>query len=378
MKNLKFLAFIIVTLLSLNKVSAQTQKTADLEMKMRGLMPAVEVLINGKGPFLFAIDTGAQGKLRVDSSLVGRLGLKITGQMQAGDGSGRNMRTLDVVRVESVKIGDLEFRNIEAITRDYNTSPNLPKIDGILGFELFSEHLLTLDFPAKRVCVEAGELPKADAESIIKFESPNGVAVVELRVGSQKIKAHLDSGNLVGDFILPTSVVEKSNPASEPVVVGRARTVSNEIEIKQVRLKDAIRLGGFEFTEPTVSFPALSSANIGASVMQNFALTFDQKNKLLKLKKSKTSAEKKPPAKIENPDEFAGVYGERTISFEGGNLYLQRAGGMKLLMIPVSKDEFTLDRVPTARIKFTRNGGGKISEIEILMPSGSWEKIKKQ
>ncbi len=33
----------------------------DVPMLFRGPMPAVEVMVNGQGPFLFAIDTGAQG-----------------------------------------------------------------------------------------------------------------------------------------------------------------------------------------------------------------------------------------------------------------------------------------------------------------------------
>lgn len=376
MKKIKFSLCLVIAFLGFTDVTAQ--KTAiDLPMKMRGLMPAVEVTINGKGPFLFAIDTGAQGRLRIDSSLVERLGLKITGQTQAGDPSGRNARLLNVVKVDSIKIGDKEFREIGAITRDYNTSPNLPKIDGILAFDLFAEDLLTLDFPGKRVRIETGELPKANDKNIINFENSNGIAVVELSVGNQKIKAHLDSGNLVGSFILPAAVIEKSNLASEPVVVGRARTVANETEIKQVRLKDTIRLGSFEFAEPTVSFPALSNTNVGAAMMQNFALTFDQKNRRLKLEQSKAAPETRSIAKLENAKDYAGSYGERTISEDGGNLFILRPGGMKLKMTAVGNDEFSLEQVPNARIKFTRDASGKITAIEVLTPSGNWEKAKK-
>lgn len=378
MKKLKTLSFLLIVLLASINISAQKKASVDLPMKSRGLMPAVEVMVNGKGPFIFAIDTGAGGRARVDSSLMKELGLKVSGQAQGGDGSGQNTRTLDVVKLDSLKVGDIEFKEVEAITRDYNTSPNLPKIDGILGFNLFAEYLLTLDFPAKRVRIESGELPKANAENIINFENPNGIAVVELLVGSQKVKADIDSGNLVSGFMLPTAVVEKSNLASQPIVVGRARTVSNDVEIKQVRLKDSIRLGSFEFAEPTVSFPALSVGNIGASSMQNFVLTFDQKNKRVKLEKAKSVTETtKPLARIENVKDYVGIYGERTISDEAGSLFIQRPGGMKLKMIALSKDEFTLEQSPTARIKFARDAGGKVSEIEVLTPAGVWEKIKK-
>lgn len=357
--------------------SAQTKDAAELPMQMRGAMPAVEVMVNGKGPFLFAIDTGAQGFARADSSLVERLGLKTTGQVRAGDGSGQNTRMLDTVELDSLMVGGIKFEKVRAITRNYNAAPNLPKIDGILGFNLFAEYLLTLDYPAKKVRLARGALPAANAENILNYDASLPTPTVELQVGKQKVKAHIDSGNLVGGFILPTAVVEKSALASAPVVVGTARTVSNEIEIKQVRLKDSIKLGGFEFTEPTVSYPALSVANIGSRILSEFAITFDQKNNRLELKRTKPSEVKTPAAKLENRKDYLGTYGERTISEEGGDLYIQRPGGRRLKLTNVSKDEFTVAELPNAKIKFARDANGKIIEIQVLNQAGVWEKSVK-
>jgi hypothetical protein len=80
--------------------------------------------------------------------------------------------------------------------------------------------------------------------------------------------------------------VEKLNGISEPVTVGRARSASGEMEIKQVQVKDVIRLGRHEFPEPTVTFPALSDiGNVGAKTLSQFVVTFDQKNERVRLKK---------------------------------------------------------------------------------------------
>ena len=374
----RFYLFSVLILLFLCQfsVSAQNKILLELPMKFRGTMPAVEVMVNGEGPFLFAIDTGAQGMARADSSLVKRLGLKTNGQIQAGDGSGRNVRTLETVEIDSIAVSDLKFEKVTALTRDYNTSPNLPKIDGILGFNLFADYLLTLDYPAQKVRIERGELPTVNGQDILDFDDSRHIPIVELQVGSQKIKAHIDSGN-VGGFMLATSIVEKSALASEPQIVGRAGTVSNEIEIKQVRLKDSIKLGNFEFTEPPVNFPALSDANIGSRVLSEFAITFDRKNKRLKLARTIKTAGETAFAKTENTSEYIGSYGDRTISEENGNLFIQRPNGMKLKLVQISKDEFTLERIPTAKLKFSRDANGKISEIQVLNQAGVWEKAAK-
>ena len=380
------LLFSALTAFAQNPSTTATVKPAivDAAMLFRGPMPAVEVMVNGQGPFLFAIDTGAQGAARVDSSLVEKLKLKSIDKIQAGDGSGRNARTLDVVQLDSISFGGVQFTNVRAITRDYNTSPTLPKIDGILGFNLFAEYLLTLDYPGQRVRLERGELPQANGAEIINFASYRGIPVVELRVGDHKINAHLDSGNTVGGFILPTALAEKLTFTSTPLSLGKARTVSNEVEIKEVRLKENIYLGGSEFKEPVIVYPAISDdANIGSKVLREFSLTFDQKNKRVRLQRRelpKVAETVAATTMIEGLDlkDYPGSFGERTVTLEDGALFLQRQGGPKLKMMPVAKDEFALERIPEARIRFARGEKGVVIEIHVLNRTGEWEKSAKQ
>ena len=123
------------------------------------------------------------------------------------------------------------------------------------------------------------------------FENPHVVPVVEISIGNSRMRAHIDSGNMVGGFILPAALVDKLTLASQPITVGRARTVSNEVEIKQARLSDKIKLGTFEFNQQTITFPAIADeVNIGLKILREFSLTFDQKNKRLKLDRTSRSS----------------------------------------------------------------------------------------
>src|ERR1043165_1417548 len=354
--------------------------TVDVPMILLGSRPAIEVMVNGQGPFVFAIDTGAAGMARVDSSLADRLHLKVVGRMQAGDGSGRS-RSINVGQLDSIAFGGVQFNNVRAPTRDYNGSPVAPKVDGIVGFDLFSEFLLTLDFPAKRVRLERGQLSKPDGAEVLGYKTSNGAPTVELGVGSLKVKGHIDTGNAIAGFVLPESLVKRLPLASEAVVVGRARTVSSEVEIKQARLKDSIRLGRFEFAEPRIVFPALSDkVNIGAETFLEFVVTFDQKNSRLRLEKRELPGAPvpSPGVKVPEPQLYLGRFGVRTISLEGGELYLQRQGGPKLKLLPVSEDEFTLEAIPDVRVKFVRGDDGGVAELHILNRAGEWEKSSKE
>ncbi|MEK6333784.1 MAG: aspartyl protease family protein [Acidobacteriota bacterium] len=377
MRNFKVVTFSVLLLfVSFVSIAAQSAPVAIVPIQFRDSRPVIEVMLNGKGPFIFSIDTGGGLAADIDSSIAAQLKLEPSGKVRGGDPSGRNFREFDTVLIDSLAFGGLEFRNVTALSREQRLTPNAPRVDGILGFALFEDYLLTLDYPGKQVRLARGELPAANGANILTFESPRRIPVVDVLVGNIKMKAHLDSGNMVGRFILPTSLVDKLTLASPPVTVGRARTVNNEVEIKEAKLTDSIKLGSFEFSQPTITFPALAEVvNIGLSVLREFSLTFDQKNKRVKLERPAPAAT--AAASSPETNEFTGSYGERTISFNDSTLYLQRRDGPKIKLVAAGKDEFTLERVPSARIKFARDAQGKVIELQVLNQSGQWESSKK-
>ena len=258
----------------------------DLPMKKFGLMPAIEVMVNGRGPYLFAIDTGASGSGRADTTLVEELALPVVGEARSSDGGSGPARVLPVVRVEKLEIAGMSFGPADLASRNYNEKPGLERIHGILGFGLFKKGVLTLDYPKGRVRYERdAALPEPDGKTILTLGGDR-VAALEVRIAGEAQRARLDSGNMVGRFVLPTAAVEKLQRIGEPAVVGKARTVSGEIEIKKVAIADTISLGQYEFPREEVVFPAPGGiVNIGGAVLREFCVSFDQANGRLRLEK---------------------------------------------------------------------------------------------
>lgn len=296
------LTFLSIALLiaCASSATAQNSTVTIAPMQMRGWMPVVEVKLNGQGPFAFMIDTGAGMQADIDTSVAERLNLQPSGRAINGDPSGENDREVATVTIDSMMIGGgvakgtrarrtgdgvVEFRNVAAIVRPHKITKDYPDVDGILGFALFSDYLLTLDYPAMQVRLARGALPPANGADILNLEIENRVPMVELAIGKIKVPAHVDSGNFVAGFILPEEIVEQLQLLSQPVPVGSARSVNNRIELKQVQLRSSIRIGGFEYSQPTVTFPALSDTNVGYKILREFTLTFDQKNGRLKLER---------------------------------------------------------------------------------------------
>lgn len=289
---MKVVTFALVLLVAwAGNLTAQTSMAAVAPMQMRGMMPVVEVKLKGQGPYAFMIDTGAGLQADIDTSVAEKLRLRISGTAINGDPSGENDREVVTASIDSISIGGgraggvVEFRNVTAVVRPQRITKDYPNVDGILGFALFSDYLLTLDYPAMQIRLARGALPAANGADILNFEIENRVPVIELLIGKIRVPAHVDSGNFVAGFILPEEIVEQLQLLSSPVTVGGARSVSNRIELKQAQLKETIRIGSFDFSQPTITFPALSDTNIGFKVLRDFRLTFDQKNQRVKFER---------------------------------------------------------------------------------------------
>ncbi|MCI0549015.1 MAG: serine hydrolase, partial [Candidatus Rokubacteria bacterium] len=160
----------------------------EVEMLAAGHLPALRVLVNGQGPYLFGIDTGAQGTARIDSALAAKLGLEVVGQARSGDPSGLNTRTVDLVRIESLEIGGACFEGMVGGVRGAGERRLGLTLDGVLGFGLFADALLTLDYPGRKVRIERGELP-ANGSDVFGFTMDHGIPSVTLHVDSIAVEA---------------------------------------------------------------------------------------------------------------------------------------------------------------------------------------------
>jgi hypothetical protein len=264
------------------RAPALERVVADVPMLARGSSPAVHVTVNGEGPFLFLIDTGAQGKARADSSLVAKLALRRTGTTDSGDGSGRS-RTLEEVTFDELRIGSLRFRRVNAPSRDYNGSARVTPIAGILGFNLFHQHLLTLDFINRRVRVETGSLPPADGKTILDYDAPYDTPIIEAVMGGFRLAADIDSGDTSG-ISFPATLVRILPQLSEPRAVATGQTVSNTFVLNEVKLRGVLRIGEHELPDPTVRFNEVhDNINLGAAFLSGYILTFDQRNRRVRI-----------------------------------------------------------------------------------------------
>lgn len=235
------------------------------------------VRVNGEGPFRFLLDTGAMGGGRLDVKTVERLGLEPTGEILAGDGSGRPGRAMKEYRLESLEIDGLRATDVRVLARDYNQFGAAVRgpIDGVLGMALFEDLLLTLDYPGAEIRVESGALPEVDGLEVLPLVEGMPVPTIELEVAGSSIQAAIDSGAM-GPLNVPDSIGEGLELLGEGVVVGEARTVSGSFQIREVTLDGTLRIGRHGFFRPKIVVGApMGFGVLGGDALADFVVTLD-------------------------------------------------------------------------------------------------------
>ena len=263
--------------------SATQSRIYSIPLELIHDKPYVSVLVNGHGPHRFLIDTGTGTDALVTPALAEELHLPVVGRAHLTDPSGLGEQRSEIARIDSLNLGGAEFSDIDAVVHKLYGDVNC---EGVLGFTLFEDFLLTLDFPGHRMTLATGVI-NADAGedaggSVLPFRMPEGVPIVALKIDEQQFEAQIDSGGT--GLSVPEKDSKELKFGEAPVEFGSAESVSTRFQIKGARLRSDVRLGRYTFTQPFIEInSAFPLVNIGSTPLQHFIITFDQLNELVRL-----------------------------------------------------------------------------------------------
>ena len=107
----------------------------------------IPVFVGGQGPFQFAVDTGTSTS-SISPELARDLNLRSTpvGPVTTG---GAHL-ALNAARVESLRVGGAEMRDVDVIVGDFLTMLSQAagaKLDGIIGYNFLRHYKVVIDYP---------------------------------------------------------------------------------------------------------------------------------------------------------------------------------------------------------------------------------------
>lgn len=250
------------------EVPAEGASVAMLDI---GGRPVVEVMINGKGPFPFILDTGATQTV-IDSSL--------SDELSSSDSAGIKELVIGSIKVTGLEV---DFLPVAAMFGKVDKPPR-----GVLSALSFPGYLLTLDYPRKKIALRKGALPEADARTIFSYGADEMLPVVPLKVAGRAVKVHLDTGAPFG-VSLPTKYKGQLPLTAPPQQKGNARTHAGDYPVFQGTVDGEIEIGEFKLPSRDISFTdvvphpdATPQGQIGYAALRDFVVTLDSANRRIK------------------------------------------------------------------------------------------------
>lgn len=201
-----------------------------------------EVMVNGKGPFRFVIDTGAS-RSTLAPHLAKSLGLTKAGRNVMLNGV-TGVAEVPTVVVDTLDIGALQFKNQHLPVIFTSIMGNA---DGILGVAGFDDQRIDVDFKRDRVTVlpSNGRRPHYSLVTTRVERNQNGLMIFDVRIGRRiKAKAVLDTGaeRTLGNLALQRALNrgKKNREPVSAVVHGATPDIADGDvqEIKQANIGD--------------------------------------------------------------------------------------------------------------------------------------------
>jgi len=234
----------------------------------------VQAMVNGRGPFRFAVDTGASGVGRADSSLVAALGLPL-GRVE-GNSDGVNTAQVDTTTFASLDVGGLVRNDVVVPTRDYRgrMAPEAA-FSGIVAREFFADGLVVIDYPRRLLSFSRKRSLAPGQGGALGYERPFRIPVA---IGNVRAEGNLDTGADVA-FVLPRALFDQVG-GTPLEAAGRGQLANTRVETQRSTVAGPFRIGQAVLRDVEVRvsdrYPELL---VGAQALQQSVVLIDQRSK---------------------------------------------------------------------------------------------------
>jgi tetratricopeptide (TPR) repeat protein len=234
--------------------------------------PFIDVVINGKGPLRFVIDTGASLSVISDKAAE-RLGIRPVargGNARAVGGSGSFPILYGLL--DSITIGEAKIEAVPVYIRTVHSAPETPaseRADGYIGLSVLANYAVTLDYQSRQMTLDRSpirEEPAAAKPDPTKPDAPKTDApVTGDLINGFEIPIRSTSGGLAS---AETHLPNLKRPLNFIIDTGATTTVVSKASVKRYELEglkikgETIRVIGAAGIEDGVETMGLSTLTV--------------------------------------------------------------------------------------------------------------------
>jgi hypothetical protein len=249
------------------------------------------------GPYHFLIDTGSSVTLvspEIAKRYVSADERPLDEPQVRVRSAGGGYALLGAVTLKRLQLGGATFEYVPALVYDCaDLSAQFGvKIDGVLGFPLFRNAVLTLDYPNERIVLRAKIPDDGLPGEAILFDNTDKTPLIPIRLGDREFAALIDSGSAAAIDINPAGLSPKF--AFGPVAGPTVSTLAGDRSSRVGRLEGVIRIGSFDVPRPVAEVTD-ELTSLGGGILSHFTLTFDQRHNEVFFQRDPSTPLKIPP-----------------------------------------------------------------------------------
>jgi len=260
-------------------------RTTTLPARVISNFFVVETKLSDDNTYRFIIDTGSTATF-VSPDLARRFALKehrgaTRRKVHVRSANGGEIE-LEAVTLRQLNLGDAQFKRVPALIFDFAdlTGHLGVRIDGIIGFPVFHDTILTMDYPGQELRIASYPLfnpPPAPAGakfSTIAFNNEQGTPLIPIQMGNESFVVLIDSGSDGSLSLNPVGLHPQF--VSEPRVGTLISSLQGDRRQLTGRLSQDVLIGSSTIRKPIVDLTDQLSS-IGGKFLRHFILTFDQR-----------------------------------------------------------------------------------------------------
>ncbi|MCG3133780.1 MAG: hypothetical protein HMLKMBBP_01036 [Planctomycetes bacterium] len=234
----------------------------------------VPVLVDGKGPFWFALDTGASTVV-VSQSCAESAGLR-TEERKADilTEIGRSIRTVDQTTIREIRVGPAPFKRVGALVADLTDLSRAigRTLDGILGMPVLRHHVWTIDHGDHVVTIHSEHLGEPDGLRVLAVDLREEVPMLPVTVAGRRVAAMLDTGQRA-PLALDGEEARHLAPRLSPAGRSYGQVLDGTVERDVMRLDGDVVAGAIRLERPLVVIARGTRLGLGA--LEGGRLTLD-------------------------------------------------------------------------------------------------------
>jgi len=257
----------------------------------------IETPVDRSGTAHFLVDTGSSVTL-ISPEFAARLGSAPSRgapyiRVRAASGG---FATLPGVNLRRLTLGGARFEQVQALIYDTTElSAHLGlQIDGILGFPLFRDTVLSLDYPKERLILTSPASPQLVPGSSFSFSPANRVPLIPIQLQGRTVYVLIDSGSDGPLNLNPLGL--DLHFAQGPRPGATVSTLAGDRTQKIGRLESDATIGSYRLSQPVVDLTDQLSS-LGGGVLRHFTLTFDQRRGTATFYRESTAPLRLPPVR---------------------------------------------------------------------------------